>query len=251
MSRSENVTPFKTPAFVERSEFAPSVTVPFHWGPWLSVTPSFTFRSTYYGGQMQDGAFVGQGFFRETKEVSVDLRPPSLERIWQTSNAKWKHVIEPDIVYNYVNGVNDFGRFVRFDEDETLTDTNQVEYGVTQRLYRRNADPATRKRSQAGASPSNIISIRTFGGALVTGQRNVFQALDSFTPFAFADTPRNTSPILSDLRIDPGKRYDTEFIINYDAQRGQLKAIGTLVKVKPYKDSFLTLAHFIHAESAH
>jgi LPS-assembly protein len=75
----------------------------------------------------------------------------------------------------------------------------------------------------------------------VTGQRNVFQATDAFTPFAFADTPRNVSPILSDLRVDVGKRFDTEFIVNYDAQRQQLKAIGSLVKIKPYKESFLTL----------
>ena len=30
--REENVTPFSTPGFVERSEFAPSVTMPLHWG---------------------------------------------------------------------------------------------------------------------------------------------------------------------------------------------------------------------------
>ena len=71
-----------------------------------------------------------------------------------------------------------------------------------------------------------------------------FQALDSFTPFAFDDTPRNSSPILSDLRVDSGRRFDTELILNYDAQRGQLAAVGTLVKFKPYKESFLTLAHF-------
>ena len=50
--RGENVTPFTTPAFVERNEFAPSVTTPFHWGPWLDVTPSFTLRSTHYGAQL-------------------------------------------------------------------------------------------------------------------------------------------------------------------------------------------------------
>ena len=241
--RSENVTPFKTPGFVERSEFAPSVTVPFHWGPWLNVTPSFTFRSTYYGGQLQGGSLVDRGFFRETKEVSVDLRPPALERVWQTSNAKWKHVIEPDLVYNYVDGVNNFGRFVRFDEDETLTDTNQVEYGITQRLYRRTGSGDAEEVASWRIAQQYYFD-RTFGGALLTGQRNVFQALDSFTPFAFDDTPRNTSPILSDLRVDAGRRFDTEFILNYDAQRGQVKAIGTLVKLKPYKQSFLTLAHF-------
>ena len=68
--RGENVTPFETPGFVERSEFAPSVTMPLHCGDWLNVTPSFTFRSTYYGGQMRNGAFVDQGFFRNTEEFS-------------------------------------------------------------------------------------------------------------------------------------------------------------------------------------
>ena len=49
-------------------------------------------------------------------------------------------MIEPDIVYNYVNGVNNYARFIRFDEDETLTDTNEIQYGITQRLYRRKKD---------------------------------------------------------------------------------------------------------------
>ena len=33
--RSDTVTGFSTPNFVERSEIAPSVTVPLHWGAWL------------------------------------------------------------------------------------------------------------------------------------------------------------------------------------------------------------------------
>ena len=49
---------------------------------------------------------------------------------------------------------------------------------------------------------------------------------------------------MSDLTIEPGKRCDTQFIVNYDPQRNRLTAIGTLLKLKPYKESFLTLAHF-------
>ena len=75
-------------------------------------------------------------------------------------------------------------------------------------------------------------------------QRNVFQTLDLLTPFAFADTSRHFSPIVSDLTIEPGKRWDAQFIVNYDPVRNRLSAIGTLVKLKPYKESFLTLAHF-------
>jgi LPS-assembly protein len=241
--REENVTGFETPGFVSRSELAPSVTMPFHWGPWLSVTPSFTLRSTYYGGQQANGVFFGESFFRTTEEVSVDIRPPTIERIWQGRGSKWKHVIEPDIVYRYVNGVNDYARFIRFDEDETLTDTNELEYGITQRLYRRTAS----------GEAQEIISWRlvqkyyfdpTFGGALVTGQRNVFQATDSLTPFAFAGSPRNFAPVISDFRLMPGKRWDLQFRFDYDPKLARMNAVGTLVKFKPYKESFFTLAHF-------
>jgi LPS-assembly protein len=243
--RSDTVTGFHTPNFVERSEIAPTVTMPFHWGPWIGVTPTFTLRSTYYGGQIQNGSFVNVGLWRQTEELSVDIRPPTIERVWGNSDSgtKWKHVIEPDLQYSFVNGVNNFSRFVLFDEDETLTDTNQIEYGITQRLYRKKKD----------GSAEELISWRlaqiyffdpSFGGALIAGQRNVFQATDELTPFAFADEPRHFSPIISDLRIEPGKHWDTQFIVNFDPQRAQLTAIGTLLKLKPYKEAFLTLADF-------
>jgi LPS-assembly protein len=243
--RSDTVTGFHTPNFVERSEIAPTVTLPFHWGAWLGVTPTFTMRSTYYGGQIQNGSFVNAGLWRETEEFSVDIRPPTIERVWGNSDSgtKWKHVIEPDLQYTFVNGVNDFNRFVRFDEDETLTDTNQVEYGITQRLYRRKKDGSAQELISWRLAQIHFFD-PTFGGALIAGQRNVFQATDELTPFAFLDAPRHFSPIVSDLRVEPGKRWDAQFIVNFDPKRGQLSAIGTLVKVKPYKESFLTLSQF-------
>jgi LPS-assembly protein len=243
--RSDTVTNFSTPNFVERSEFAPTLTMPFHWGPWIGVTPSFTLRSTYYGGQVQNGSFVDVGFWRETEELSVDIRPPTFDRVWGKSDSgtKWKHVVEPDVRYSYVTGVNNFERFVRFDEDETLTDTNQVEVGVTQQLYRRKKDGSTEELITWRLADVHFFD-PTFGGALIAGQRNVFQATDQLTPFAFVDAPRHFSPIVSDLRIEPGKHWDTQFIVNFDPKRGQLTAIGTLLKLKPYKESFLTLSHF-------
>jgi LPS-assembly protein len=242
-SRDENVTPFQTPTFVERSELAPTVTVPMHFGDWLSVTPSFTFRSTYYGGQLRNGAFLGEGLFRDTEELSVDIRLPVFERVYDRGETKWKHVIEPYVVYRYVNGVNDFGRFLRFDQDDTLTDTNEVEYGVTQRLYRRTSSGETEEFITWRLTQKYFFD-PTFGGALVPNQTNVFQTLDALTPFAFADIARHFSPIISDLTVDSGKRFDTQFIVNYDPQRNRMTAIGTLLKYKPYKESFITLAHF-------
>src|SRR3984885_7643902 len=243
--RSDTVTPtpLDTPNFVGRSELAPSVTIPLHLGNWLDVTPTFTLRSTYYGGRGNGSTFVDRGFFRTTEELSVDLRPPSFDRVWEKSGTKWKHTIEPDIVYNYVNGVNNYARYIRFDEDETLTDTNEIEYGITQRLYRRKKDGNAEELVRWRLVQKYFFD-PTFGGALINGQRNVFQTLDDITPFAFTDSPRRFSPIVSDLVIEPGKHFDTEFIFNFDPKRNQLTAIGTLLKLKPYKQSFLTLAHF-------
>jgi LPS-assembly protein len=232
-----------TPDAVERSEIAPRVVVPLHWGPWLGVTTSYTVRTTSYGAQVVSGTAVSDPLRRTTGELSIDLRPPSLERVWGSESGKWKHTIDPEITYNYVRGVNQFDRFIRFDEDETLTDTNEFMYSITQRLFRRTA----------GDQADELVSWRvaqkyyfdpTFNGALVPGTRNVFQALDSITPFAFADEAHHFSPIDSDLRITPGGVYDAQVRLEYDTLRNRLTTAGTLLKIRPYQNFNFTVAHF-------
>lgn len=242
--RETDVPPqFSTPSFVSRMEFAPSVTAALHWGPWLSVTPTFTERSTRYGGQLEDGQFVDEPFVRNTAEFSLDVRPPALERTWSDGGTQWRHTIEPEFDYEYVDGVNDYAKYPLFDEDDTLTDTNDVQYGITQRLFRRTDDSDSDELMSWSVQQKYYID-PTFGGALVPGQRNVFQALDSLTPFAFEDGLHRFSPIISDLRVEPGERFDTEVRVDFDPKRGQMTAIGSLLKIKPYKQSFVTLAHF-------
>src|SRR5215469_10171860 len=242
--RESNVFPqFSTPSFVSRMEFAPSVTAALHLDPWLNVTPTFTVRSTRYGGQLENGEFADEAFVRTTTEFSLQVAPPALVRTWNNGNTKWRHTIEPEFEYHYVNGVNDFARTPLFDEDDTLTDTNDIQYGITQRLFRRTGDSDSEELVSWDLRQKYYID-PTFGGALALGGRNVFQALDSLTPFAFADTLHRFSPIISDLRLEPGGHFDTEFRVDFDPKRGQMTAIGTLVKMKPYKETFLTLAHF-------
>jgi LPS-assembly protein len=232
-----------TGAAVERSEFAPRVVVPLHWGPWLGVTTSYTVRTTSYGAQLISGSVVDDPLRRTTGELSIDLRPPSLERVWETRSGKWKHTIDPEITYGYVRGVNQFDHFIRFDEDETLTDTNEVMYSITQRLFRRKGD------GQADELVSWKIAQKyyfdpTFNGAFVPGTRNVFQALDSITPFAFADELRHFSPIYSDLRITPGGAYDADVRLGYDTFHHKITTAGTLLKLRPYQNFNFTVAHF-------
>ena len=243
-------TPIDTPLNVSRKEFAPRVTLPVHFGPWLGVTSSAAFRSTRYADSLNSsGAVSGTPITRNTGEFAVELRPPSFERLFEPGakkdkpRRKYKHTIEPAIAYRYVAGVNNFADFIRFDSDATLTDTSEVEYGFTQRLYSKSGED----------QPQELISWRivqkhyfdpTFRGAIVNGQRNVFQALDSISPFAFAFGPRNWSPIMSDFKITSGGPYDLEQVLQYDPQNQRLVTIGTLIKAKPYREFFTTLAYF-------
>ena len=254
-SRSESCTPssgtvgcadfpsYSTPAMVQREMASPSVTVPLRWGPWLGVTTSYDVRVTRYGSQDVDDVLLGRTLVETAGELTVNLRPPTFERVFTTGNTKWKHTIEPDVTYRYVNGIDNFQNIIRFDEDDTITDTNEVDYSLTQRLYRRVGDgPADdfitwRLEEKYYFDP-------TFGGALVPGARNVFSALDSITPFAFADTPRRYSPVVSDIVVSPGGPFDAELRTDYDPQQGRFTTTGLLVKAHPYKLLTATLAEF-------
>ncbi len=244
-------TPINTNGFVPRVEFAPTVTVPLHLGSWLGVTTSATFRTTYYGdSDSAAGQLSAQSITRNTGEFTVDVRLPTLERFFDRASLdktkprkRYKHTIEPVLTYRYVTGVNDFADFIRFDSDATLTDTNEIQYGITQRLFTKTGDAQPQELLTWSLFQKHYFD-PTFGGAIVDGQRNVFMALNSITPFAFAFGPRNWSPIVSDFKITPGGLYDLEQILQYDNQIQRLVTIGTLLKIKPYKEFFATIAHF-------
>lgn len=248
---SPTYLPIETPNFVPRVEFAPRVSLPLHFGPWLNATTTATFRTTYYGDSLTPaGAVSTQSLTRKDGEFIVDLRPPTLQRFFTPASKnktkyrrRFKHVIEPEIVYRKVTGIDNFQQFIRFDADSTRTDTNEVEYGVTQRLWMKTDD----------GEPQELLSWRldqkryfdpTFNGAIVSGQRNVFDALDSVSPFAFALGPRNSSPIVSDFKVTPGGLFDIEHLLEYDPQLHKVTVIGTLAKVKPYREFFATVAQF-------
>ena len=251
-NRSDGV--IDTPAAVPRLEFAPTVTAPVHFGPWLDVTATATFRTSYYGDSLVPGSILttpelsAASITRNDGEFGLDFRLPAIQRYFQRpgSKKKFKHTIEPSFAYHYVTGINDFSQLIRFDTDSTLTNTNELQYGVTQRLFMKNGDDQPQELASWTLVQKHFFD-PTFGGALITGARNVFQTLDDISPFAFADAPRNWSPIISDFKLNPGGPLDFEQILEYDTQRGsggQLTTIGTLAKIKPYKDFFLTIADF-------
>lgn len=232
-----------TQQFVERSEVAPHLTLPMRWGSWFGITSTAGFRAIDYNEQLINGVPVARGLVHTDGEFSFELRPPALERIWDRGKAKWKHVIEPRIVYNYVTGIQDFSRIIRFDEDDTITHTSEVESGITQRFFRKTGDGQAEEFLTWRVAAKYYFD-PTFGGALATGQRNVFAALDSVTPFAFADEPRHWSPIVSNVKMNYSAQYDIQLETDFDPLPNRLSAYGLIGTVHPFRQSFLSLAQF-------
>jgi len=64
----------------------------------------------------------------------------------------------------------------------------------------------------------------TFGGALVSGERNVFTTTADLTGIAFLSQPRHLSPLVSRLRVEATSRTDGEWDLDYDFQTNRVNA---------------------------
>ena len=145
LSRSE--PGFSTAALVGRFDLNPSLSLPLKLGGW-SLRPELSLRDTSYTQQLAgSGVRMAESdpINRRSLEATVEVRPPALSRIFagEFMGRKWKHVIEPRVIYRYVTGVNNFANILRFDERDILTNTNEVEYSLVNRLYtkRRSGQP--------------------------------------------------------------------------------------------------------------
>lgn len=260
---------FRTAALVGRLNLAPSLVMPLQWRGW-SFRPELTLRDTFYTEQRN-----GDILNRKSLETSVELRPPGLSRIFDRPwrGRKWKHVIEPRLKYNYVTGINNnrfnlpFDNILRFDATDVLTNTNEVEYSLVNRIYAKHFDPNLKDCDLQGMStlaiggapqvgavpweapprpdaqpcasgPREILSWEigqkyffdpTFGNALVAGQRNVFASTADFTGIAFLTEARRFAPVISRLRMETGPRTNTEWDVDYDLKAGRINNSTALV----------------------
>ncbi len=270
---------FRTAALVGRFDLSPSLSMPLQWRGW-SFRPELTLRDTLYteqGNPVNSQTAINDNLNRKSLEASAELRPPALSRVFDHLwlGRKWKHVIEPRMRYNYVtgmqydyvNGISNFANILRFDATDILTNSNEVEYSVVNRLYAKRLDPNVKDCDvpnmstltiggvpQVGAVPWEVPPIPdtqpcasgpreilsweigqkyffdpTFGNALAAGQRNVFTTTADFTGIAFLDSERRFAPIISRLRIETSPRTNTEWDLDYDVKTNQITSSLALV----------------------
>jgi len=264
---------FVTGGVIERVDVRPEIAYPFGGAGWR-VRPSIAARETVYSrsrrtpyGANATPVELNSPLNRADVEVEVDARAPVLERTFRGGlvqrllHSPVKHTIEPEFTYRYVNGVDNFLNVLRFDERDVVSNTNEVEYGVTQRLFLR---PASGRRDSAcGAMPVNLdapvsegeegepaaaakctsrewISWRVaqkyffdgrFGGAVLPGRRNIFSTTLNLSGIAFLTEPREISPLISRLRLRTSEHVDLEWDFDLDTGAKKFTANNLLLDV--------------------
>jgi LPS-assembly protein len=267
LSRSE--PGFHTGNVLGRVDLRPEISMPLHFWGW-SLRPSLALHDTYYTQRFVNGAASNDPTNRKALDTSVEVRPPALEKIFQGGflGKTWKHVIEPRIVYRRTTGVNNFANVLHFDDRDILSDTHEVQYGFTTRLYAKRKQSSVQEcetpmtgLAVGAAAPEQTVpwerprslesqpcvpgpQVRevatweiaqkyfldpSFGGALAPGQRNVFATTEDLTGIAFITEPRHLSPLISRLRVASGSRTDTEWDLDYDFQLHRVNANTLLV----------------------
>lgn len=216
-----NQLAFQTRRFVERLDVYPRLTTAVRWKDWHLI-PSFAVRETNYGSSLADTReVIGRGLLRSAQEVSVELRMPSLARVYDAKGwlgPKLKHVIEPRAQYRLVRGIDDFTRYVRFDETEIFSNTNETEVALTNRFYAKRTDGRVEEIISWDVAHQRYFDT-TFGGAIREGVPNVLLSGARLTGFTFYDQARRYSPIVSTLRVNPGTIFSAEWRADYDPLR--------------------------------
>ncbi|MEP7214097.1 MAG: LPS assembly protein LptD [Acidobacteriota bacterium] len=238
--------PVVSPVLGQRLDIYPQFTLPIST-KYFNFTASGSMRVTYYSNSFDDMRRVlGRDVIRKYGEFQFDIRPVALARNFygKDKTFKFRHVIEPFATYRYVKGVDNFNKIIRFDYIDTITDTNEIEFGVTNRIYTRRYSEAVTEEAQKRLSersrvesrvpdavppahglglathdplsvqPYEIFTLtvrgkyffdKTFGGALIPGQRNQIEPITAMSFYTFGGVARRFSPLNIDATYRPQK----------------------------------------------
>ncbi|HYY57923.1 MAG TPA: hypothetical protein VE842_11370, partial [Pyrinomonadaceae bacterium] len=183
---------------------------------------------------------LSRDLIRGYGEFELDVRPPALARNFRHGDGSFffRHVIEPYITYRKIEGISNFERIIRTDFMDAIADTNEIEFGITNRFFTRRSTEnvsgvTTPKETRSSRVPlasqpyeALTITLRGkyffdpyFGGALVPGRRNQFYPINTFSGFSYGGVPRRFSPLNIEARYRPRRNLFADVRADVDVQK--------------------------------
>jgi LPS-assembly protein len=213
----------QTQGLIQRLDFFPHLTLRLPSLEGFSLMPSIGVRETYYSSQMSadsTSGIVNQALNRHYTDLSIELKTPVLERDFSSSPfGSFTHTVEPFVTYRWIHGIKDLYRIIRFDQQDAIANTNELEYGIMNRFYR-NRDVAADMHGKYEILSFGLVQKYyfdpTMGGAFRPDQLNAFYPMDSITGFYQTAIPRNFSPISAILQSSPKNGIHNDIKADFD-----------------------------------
>jgi len=239
---------FSTADVVGRFDIYPRGAIAYTWHGW-SFRPEVGLRDTVY---TQRRAVIGplqvaldDNVNPPCDTAAFEIRPPVLGRVFNRTafGRKVKHTIEPRFIYRVASGIDNFQDILRFDARDILSDTNEIEYALVQRLYAKKAgEDGIAHEVLSWELAQGLVTNDDFGRAVVFGRRNVLSTTVDFAGIAFLTEPRRFSPIVSRIRARTSANTDFQWELDYDTQKGRINA-STLLANYRFGDFFVGASH--------
>ena len=236
------------------STFTQQISIPFYF-KYFNLTATGGTRVTYYSNSFNLFRQVtGRDVIRKYGEFELDLRPVALAKNYYKANGafRFRHVIEPFLTYRLVRGVDNFNKIIRFDYTDTQSDTNEIEYGITNRIFTRKYteavtdeaqkqlrdEPQTAEKTPLSIQPYEIFTLTVrgkyffdpyFGGALIPGRRNQIAPITALSFYTFGGVARKFSPLNVDATYRPRKTIFVNSRLDYGVQSDGLRDISATV----------------------
>ncbi|HEY3989821.1 MAG TPA: LPS assembly protein LptD [Acidobacteriaceae bacterium] len=266
---------FETAHEVGRLDAYPSLSAPLHLGG-FDIRPDVAIRETFYT-KSQAPTFVldpvtqsyvpvyrSASLNRKDIEAGLELRAPVMERDFAPAwlahyDRVLRHTIEPAARYQFISGIDNFRNILRFDPTDLASDTNEIEYSVTQHFYLKKLHPKPcgnaplphegygrvylpidyHDCSNTDTSESLTWTLTqkhyfdpNFGGAVFPNRRNVLATTLDLTGISFLAGPRDYSPLISRLELRTNQTLDFGWDVDYDPHAGRINGSNVYVDIR-------------------
>jgi LPS-assembly protein len=200
--------------------------------PFLQVTPKALVRYTRYGSSIdENGELEGPPLARRFFEGSMEVRGPTLFRLFSLpgGGGRLKHTFEPEVLYTYRSKVRAFNSIPSFDYNDQYPGTNQVLYGVTNRIYAKRmgplGKPVTHELFNWRLAQTYYFDIGQNQGQF---DPNYYSAVFARGP---GGAPSHNSPIQSSLSLRPTLGSSLNFSTEYNPNFKQFTSVSLNTRV--------------------
>ena len=201
----------------QRYDVLPTVSYPFTGLSWLTARGTAIARYTYYSASLDDSGVIQEDdpIDRNYYEFRVDTRGPTFARIFNTPDnfyaSRYKHVIEPQLVWSYRSLVDSFDDIPKFDGQDYIPGTNQLAFSLVNRFLAKRV-----VNGEEQEQPTEFLTWTLSQRYFFNINASLYDRQFSTPFFSESGEPSNRSPITSRLRFRPSRGLMLSYNFDYD-----------------------------------